>query len=180
MLRQPLFLIGHMACGKTTLGRALSARTGIPFIDIDEAIEAESGCSVPEFFASAGEARFRQVESQILLDIIRRCHGHPAVIGCGGGTPCRPANMSAMLKAGTVIWLRADDDVTLRRIVEAGDTRPRLAGMSPEEIKGFMAAESARRDPVYASANATFDSSRLDTPEEIRHTTDIFISQFID
>lgn len=168
-----------MACGKTTLGLALSARTGIPFVDLDAAIVAEAGCSVPEIFASAGEARFRDIESEVLLDVIRRHAGRPAVVGCGGGTPCRPANLRAMLDAGTVIWLRAGQEVTLRRIIEAGGTRPRLAGMSPAEIRRFMEDEAARRDAAYACAHATFDSSRLDTPEEIRLTVDRFISQFI-
>lgn len=168
-----------MACGKTTLGRALEASAGMPFVDLDAAIEAAAGRSVAEIFASDGEEAFRALEAAELARIIDRYAGQTAVVACGGGTPCRPDAMRAMLGAGTVIWLRADPDVTLRRIVEAAGTRPRVAGMSAGEIRRFMSDEARRRDPVYARAHAVFDSSRLDTPEEIAGSVGRFLSQFI-
>lgn len=168
-----------MACGKTTLGAALHERTGVDFVDLDSEIEAAAGCSVAELFTRVGEAEFRAREAETLRSVIARYAGRAAVVACGGGTPCHAENLNAMLAAGRVVWLRANTDVTLRRIALAAGQRPRLAGLTDQQVAEFMRREAERRDPVYARANAVFDSSRLDTPEEIDSTSALFISTFL-
>ena len=179
MLAGPVFLIGHMACGKSTLGTALRQRTGIVFIDLDAEIERAAHRSIARIFAEHGEEAFRKAESYMLHRIIGRTAGQPAVIACGGGTPCVGSNMDDMLAAGRVIWLRADDAVTLRRLLAARDSRPRLRGLDTDGISALMEADTARRDPFYSRAHSIFDSSRLDTEDEIEQSVTQFISTYL-
>ena len=118
---QPLYLIGFMASGKTTLGRALALRLpGYEFVDLDEAIECIAKKSIPDIFASEGEAVFRELEARA-----PRQYSVPgSIIACGGGTPCYAANMDYMLANGRVVWLVADDEVTRRRLRLARGLRP--------------------------------------------------------
>ncbi|MDE6074645.1 MAG: shikimate kinase, partial [Muribaculaceae bacterium] len=87
---KPVFLIGFMGSGKTTLCNALTARTGLRSVDLDDFIENEAGMSIKEFFARYGEAEFRRLESESLA---RAAASGYDIIACGGGTPCFNNNM---------------------------------------------------------------------------------------
>ena len=180
MHNSPIFLIGYMACGKTTLGRALQgAMPGdVEYVDLDEAIEARAGRSIPEIFAADGEAAFRRMESEMLGEMLTRNGGDKRlVVGCGGGTPCHGDNLDRMLRGGTVVWLRASRERTIARLLDAQDRRPLVAGKSPAELEAFVDANLAARLPHYSRAHLTFDSSRLDSASEIAETMVAFISQ---
>ena len=174
-LDRPVFLTGFMGCGKTTLGRAVSALCGIEFVDLDEAVEQRAGLTVSEIFARHGEAAFRQLER----DELQRQSRRPVLIACGGGTPCQPGMAGLMASLGTVVWLRADTDVLVRRLLEFGATRPLVAGKSEAELRAYIADTLAVREPFYARCAHTFDSSRLDTPAQIETTARAFIDRFI-
>ncbi len=169
-----------MAAGKSTLGRALAAsRPGLRFIDLDSEVEAAAGRSIAEIFAVEGEEAFRRLESEAL----RRVAAPDTVIACGGGTPCQAANMDFMLEAGEVIWLRADIDITVRRLLEAEEgSRPLVDRFrsSPEMLRAEALRMQADRAPHYSRATAIFDSSRLDTAEEIAGSVALFLNRFID
>ena len=167
-----LFLIGQAASGKSTLGRALARRTSRPFVDLDTEIEHMVGMSVPEIFATQGEEAFRAHESRALDCVLRRADR--PIVACGGGTPCRPGAIDAMLETGTVVLLRADMDTTVRRILEAPGTRPRLAAVA--DLRRALSDEWVERAPAYTRATYTFDSSRLETSEEILRSVDLFIN----
>lgn len=173
----PLFLTGFMACGKSTLARALARKVpGLRVIDLDEAIEVEAGCSVSRFFETHGEEAFRRLES----DVLRRVSQSGCIVACGGGTPCRPENMSFMLDCGTVVWLRASVDITIERLRLAPGQRPKLDSLLNDTPRLKAAIESmlAQREQHYARAHAIFDANRLDTAEQIEETADIFINRF--
>lgn len=174
-----IFLIGHAACGKTTLGRALHERTGVRFVDLDQAVERSAGMTVPEIFATQGETAFRALEAEALEHVCALYAGHDAVVACGGGTPCRPGAMDLMLRSGTVVRLSADRDITLRRLREAEGQRPRLAGLSDAALIAALDADARDREPSYSRATATFDSSRLDTEEQVNETVTLFINEFM-
>src|SRR4051812_29379736 len=95
----PLFLIGFMATGKTTVGRILAARLGWRLVDLDEVITREAGQSVPRIFEAEGEAGFRAREARALADV---CRETKVVVATGGGAACREDNLRAMLGAGRV------------------------------------------------------------------------------
>lgn len=121
----PIFVTGYMASGKTTFGKALARRTGLNHIDLDFYIEQRFHASVKELFATKGEAEFRRIESALLREV---GEFSDVVVSCGGGTPCFGDNMEYMNSRGLTVCLQASDEVIARRIREAGDKRPLMAG----------------------------------------------------
>lgn len=170
----PLYLIGFMACGKTTLGEALTSRMpGHRFVDLDEAVEAMAHKTIPEIFEHDGEAAFRALESEAL----RKFSEPGAIIACGGGTPCQRGNMDFMLATGTVVWLVADDDVTIRRLRLARGQRPLVDKLldDSDALRQQIAALKAKREAHYSRAHLTFDSNRLEDEEQIADSVEKFM-----
>ena len=162
-----------MACGKTTLGRALEGAGYADFIDLDEEIARTTGKTPAEWFATEGEAAFRAAE---LAELKRICRARPrAVIATGGGTPCNSEAMQLMLESGMVVWLEASIERTVERLLEADGQRPLVAGKSRRELAEFIPAHLAARVPFYSRAHLKFDSSRLDSEDEIAETVGEFI-----
>lgn len=182
MSARPIYLIGYMAVGKTTLGNALADAAPVHFIDLDAEIERAAGMSVGEFFARRGEDDFRRLEADTLAHIAREAASAvvTSVIACGGGTPCRPDSMQLMLDTGTVVWLQADIGRVVSRLIDAPGTRPRVDALlrDPAALTEFVIAENSRRERFYSRAHYRFDTTRLDTPDEVAQTVARFISQF--
>ena len=104
------------------------------------------------------------------------CEG--AIVSCGGGTPCYHDNMDIMLAAGTVVCLRASTDRLLKRIAEApAGSRPLLAGLSGDALAAKVDELQAARETAYSRAHAFFDSSFLDTVEELESSCRRFIAE---
>lgn len=148
-----LVLIGFMGTGKSAVGRALAARLGRPFVDVDEVIEQEAGRPIRKMFAEQGEPAFRAAERAMIQRVTQR---DGQVIAAGGGAVMDEANWSALTRRGWLVWLTAEPDIILQRI---GDTasRPLLHGADP---KGRMAELLALRQATYAKADAVVDTSR--------------------
>lgn len=160
-----VFLIGYMCSGKTTLGRALASVMGMPFVDLDEYIEAEAGMCVADIFKAEGEAGFRSREEKALRSVAASA---PAVVACGGGTPCRPGLMEAMNAAGITVYLHPCKQRLLTRLMEGRSKRPLLAAVSDEESMWQLASSMIeQRHPHYSKAQILFDSSWLESEEEI-------------
>src|SRR5262245_55691359 len=117
-----VFLIGFMAAGKTTAGRLLAERMGLPFVDLDDVVMELAGRPVPEIFAQGGEAEFRRFESEALGKVLAAA---PAVVATGGGTPCHADALARMRRSGLVITLAVPLDVALARAGVNGE-RPLL------------------------------------------------------
>lgn len=174
----PLFLIGFMGAGKTTLGRALEAHLpGWRYIDLDEEVERRAGLSVAEIFSTLGEEHFRLMEREALADLaVSPSH---VIIGCGGGTPCHFDNMELMNAHGPTILLEASRRRLLRRLIAAQGQRPKLKGMSAGEISRFIDESLSARQRWYSMASHTFPSDLLENQEEIARTCRLFIDRFI-
>ena len=152
----PVFLAGFMAAGKTTVGRLLAARLGVPFVDLDDVVSEAAGLPVRELFAARGEAEFRRLESLALDSVGDRA----AVVATGGGTPCHSGNLGAMRGRGLVVSLAVSLDTAYQRIGDPS-TRPLLA-RPREEI-----AELHRdRLPIYRQAHAVVATDGK-TPDEV-------------
>lgn len=180
---QPIFLIGFMGCGKTTLGRALAASLGTPFIDIDDEILRRAHTdSVNDIFARIGEEGFRTLETQTIRDITQSAINQPgasdtpcAVIACGGGTPCHGDNMDIMLDAGTVVWLDADEERLFQRLTLYGDSRPLVRNLDAAALRRFIHDTLTQRRQYYSRAQRRFDSSALEDAEQIAESVKRFV-----
>ena len=148
---RPVVLVGLMGAGKTTVGRRLSERLGLPFVDADHEIEQAAGKSIAEIFADHGEPYFRDGERKV---IARLLEGEPTVLATGGGAYMNPETRNNIRKRGVAVWLRADLALLMKRVKKRND-RPLLKGSDPEAV---MKALIAQRYPIYAEADITVDS----------------------
>ena len=152
-------LVGLMGAGKTSIGRRLAQRLGLPFIDADAEIEAAAGTSIEEIFQRHGEAAFRDGERRV---IARLLDNPPHVLATGGGAFMDPATRALLRARATTVWLRADLEVMLARVARRNiNNRPLLKGRDPRTVLEALIAE---RYPVYAEADVTVDS--IDGPPE--------------
>jgi len=155
-----LLLVGMMGAGKTTVGRLLAERLGRPYRDSDAMVEAATGHSVRELFASDGEATFRAAESAALRSAVLP---PPAVISVAGGAVLDPANRVLLAESGTVVWLRAQPETLAARVGD-GAGRP-LLGSDPPRV---LADLDAVRRPLYAQlADAVVDVDELEPAEVV-------------
>ena len=137
------FLIGYMGSGKTTLGRAVAARTGIRFIDLDDYIEEREGCSIREIFASRGEDAFRAIERDALQEVSRMAD---TLVACGGGTPCFGDNMDLLNRCGLTVYLDAPQGGTCQTSANSRAER-RGAGRVYRQADGVASASLQPRGP---------------------------------
>jgi shikimate kinase len=156
-----IFIIGFMCSGKSTVGRLLAARLGLPFIDIDRVVEARVGPLLP-FIRDHGEAAFRAAEKEALEGLLG---AEAAVIATGGGTPMHGDGLDRMTAAGTVVWLRIAPADLLPRIIRSGGDRPLLFGLKGDALAARVMALLSEREPVYARARLAVDASR--PPEQV-------------
>jgi shikimate kinase len=149
-----IIFVGLPGSGKTTIGRQLARRLGLPFVDSDHVIEHRLGCSIREFFAREGEDSFRDVEQQVLDDLTQ---SHEGVIATGGGSVLREVNRRHLRERGHVIYLRSAPEDVYRRVRH--DTgRPLLQVDDP---MGRLRALFEARDPLYReTAHYTIDTGR--------------------
>lgn len=159
---KPVFLIGYMGCGKTTLGTALAKELKMPYIDLDECIEQASGMTIPQIFDEMGEAHFRQIEAATLRNVAAMTD---TIVGCGGGTPCHCDNMTFMNQAGTTVWLTTSPKVLAARLLlpDQKHKRPKISALPDEAVLPFVVRELQERTPFYAQAQVHFDATDIDT-----------------
>ncbi len=152
-------LVGMMGSGKSSVGKRLGARLGLPFVDADTEIETAAGMSIPDIFAQRGETEFRDGERRVIARILTT--RSPLVLATGGGAYMNAETRARIAELGISIWLKADFDVLMRRVRKRSN-RPLLRTADPE---GTMRRLLTEREPVYAQADITLISS--DDPQEV-------------
>ena len=146
-----IVLVGMMGAGKSSIGRRLAIRLGIPFVDADAEIEKAAGMSISDIFVIRGEAEFRAGEARV---VARLLEGGPQVLATGGGAFANPDIRAAIAAKGISIWLKAEFDVLMKRIKRRHD-RPLLKTEDPGATLRKLMQE---RDPIYALADLTVQS----------------------
>ena len=162
MTADKIYLVGFMAAGKTTVARALARRLGWEAIDVDDVIEQRERQTVADIFSRHGEAHFRALERQTLMDHIPRRH---LVVATGGGTYADAQNRAAINADGVSVWL----DVPLDRLIDripAGGRRP-------------LAADRAGFERLYYQRRAAYEQAhvRLDAGHA---SVDALVEQLVD
>lgn len=150
-ITKPVVLVGMMGAGKSTVGRRLANRLGLPFVDSDDEIEEAAGMSVGELFESYGEAQFRDGERRL---IVRLMDGKPKVVATGGGAFVDDQTRALMLATSTTVWLKANVDILAERVGRR-DTRPLLRDADPAKILGEL---MAKRESSYNQAHIHIES----------------------
>ena len=144
------FVVGYMACGKTTYAKRLAEREGLRFVDLDAAVEERAGRCIAELFAEGGEARFRELERQVLREVAER--EDDFVMATGGGTPCFFDNMDYMNSRGETLFLDTPVEVLVERLRRGRKSRPLLAGIADGELREFVTRHRASRLAFYLKA----------------------------
>jgi shikimate kinase len=148
---RPIVLVGLMGAGKTSVGRRLAEKLGVPFVDADHEIEAAAGKPIKEIFADHGEPYFREGERRV----IQRLIGNGAqVLATGGGAYMNDETRARIQEHGVSVWLRAALPLLMKRVAKRQD-RPLLQADEPEKV---MRALIDKRYPIYALADVTVES----------------------
>lgn len=146
-MKDNIILIGFMGAGKTSVGQELSFRYQMNLLDTDYLIEEKAGMSISEIFARKGETYFRQLETEVLTELLNKAEN--TVISVGGGLPMREENRRILKELGEVIYLQVKPDTVLKRL-NGDTTRPLLQGENVDEkVKNLLKL----RGPVYEEAS---------------------------
>jgi shikimate kinase len=150
-LMRTVALVGMMGAGKSSIGRRLAMRLGVPFRDADSEIESAAGCTISEIFERYGEPAFRDGERKVISRLLTE---PPHIMATGGGAFMDATTRAALKEQAVTIWLRAPVDVLLAR-TQRRDSRPLLRNGDPRATLERLIAE---RSPTYALADHTLDS----------------------
>ena len=121
-LKEPVFFVGFMGAGKTSVSRKMARQLGLAAVDMDTYIERQQDCKVSDIFARGGEELFRQIEAETLLELSQPGRD-PLLISCGGGVVVTERNRAILKEAGTVVFLKVSADEAKGRISDLS-TRP--------------------------------------------------------
>jgi shikimate kinase len=165
-----LYLVGFMATGKSTVGRALAYRLGYDFFDSDFEIEKRCGVPVREIFEREGEDAFRRYEREFIES------GHPesgCVVACGGGLVTRPGMIELIKEKGVVICLYATSQTVMQR-TQGNKSRPLLDCADPEKrIRELMEA----REPFYRRAGTLVLTDNRGLTDVVEHLKRVYIRE---
>ena len=152
-----LVLVGMMGAGKSSVGKRLASRLGLPFVDSDEEIEAGARMTIPEIFERFGEPYFRDGERRVIARLLEQ---GPSVIATGGGAYMNASTRERIARMGVSVWIKPDVEVLARR-VRKRNNRPLLQTADPEATLRRLLEE---RNPVYALADIAVEAN--DGPHE--------------
>jgi len=152
--RRSIVFVGMMGCGKSSIGRMIAATLEIDFFDSDTEIEKAADMAVAEIFEKYGEEEFRRGEGKVIERLLET---GPHVIAIGGGAFMTKSVRDVIGKHSISIWIRADIDLLLSRVLRKPGKRPLLATGDP---KAILEKLSRTRNPVYALADLQIESAK--------------------
>ena len=161
----PIFLVGFMGSGKSTIGRHLADALGYRFVDTDVFIETRFRQRILDMFAQYGEATFRRRERMIIEELMSM---PDTVFATGGGLPCYEDTMEQLLLSGQVIYLSCSPQVLAARLELCKRTRPTIKDKSGEELLAFVTDMLQVRAPIYRCAHHICPIDEVDTPQKER------------
>ena len=161
-----VILIGYMGCGKTTVGKALASGYGYDFVDTDEYIVDKEGMSINDIFAKKGETYFRQLETEVLLELKGKLRN--TVVATGGGMPVKEDNRGLLKEIGRVFYLKASVETTYKRVAGTND-RPLLADSKDADLYKKIKDMLELRMPIYKQvADVVIATDDMDLEQVVR------------
>ncbi len=140
--------------GKSTIGGLLAKRLGTPFVELDREIETTSGMALAQMFEMFGQETFRRAERRT-LEAILRTHDK-FVLATGGGLVTEPGTFELLLASCLTVWVRADPEAHMSRVIAQGDLRPMADGArAMDDLLAILKS----REPLYAKADVTLDTA---------------------
>ena len=160
-----MYLTGYMGTGKSTIGRKIAKRAELPFLDTDKMVEEAEGAEVADIITYAGEEYFRRAERRALEQTVEY---ESAIISTGGGLPVWGDNQGWIAEHGVSVYLRRSPEQILSRLSPHGRfKRPKLRGLSDEEVLQVMREGIDEREPIYSKADVVIDCSEVSDYEII-------------
>lgn len=149
-----IILVGYMGSGKTTVGKVLAKKLGLPFFDLDDYIETTEGKTITEIFETEGQIRFRKKEHEHLNRLLNDID--EMVLATGGGAPCYSGNMKTILDATpNVFYLRVTIPELVNRLTPEKASRPLIVHLSETEMPEFLGKHLFERSHFYSKAHHT-------------------------
>lgn len=165
-MKLPIYLIGYMAAGKTTVGRLLAERLGWHFVDLDEAFAEIHSHTPTEFIREYGIEEFRRKEKYVVEDLAE-VPIKKVIYATGGGYPCWEDNMECLAELGTSIYLKwSPENIAKRLMLTDLSQRPVLQGRTEKELLTFITPQIEAREPFYMKANYVIEVPIKDIAEE--------------
>jgi shikimate kinase len=161
----PVFLIGFMGSGKTTLGKLLASKLNCPFLDSDREIEIQQNATINQLFAEKGEDYFRSLENKFINDL---SENQFQVVAVGGGLPCFNGLMEILDQKGVTVYIKTSENTLFHRLMDALNERPLLEGLGEEELKQFITEKLKEREPIYSKAHLVVEEVDQTTEKLIR------------
>lgn len=166
MMKLPIYLIGYMAAGKTTVGRILADRLGWHFVDLDEAFAEIHGKTPAEYIRENGIEEFRYKEKYVVEDLAE-LPIEKVIYATGGGYPCWEDNMECLRELGTSIYLKWKPEHLAKRLMLTDlSERPVLQGRTEDELLQFIVPQLQAREPFYMKADIVVEAPVKDIAEE--------------
>jgi shikimate kinase len=164
-----IVLLGYMASGKSSVGKRLSKKLSMRFIDLDDYIIEKEHMSIQDVFKNKGEIYFRQIESKYLSEILSI--NDDFILSLGGGTPCYGNNMEEINKSDVIsVYLQGSIPTIIKRLIKKKSKRPLIAFLGDEKIPEFVAKHIFERRPFYEQAKMTIkidDKSKKEITAEL-------------
>ena len=162
-----IVLLGYMASGKSTIGREISKKLDMKFIDLDDYISKREKRSISEIFKVEGEIYFRKIESLYLGEILNSKDSF--ILSLGGGTPCYSNNMELILNSeASSIYIKADIKTLASRLTAEKNKRPLVADLEDDKLIEFVAKHLFERRFFYEQASITVNSENKSIEEIIK------------
>ena len=158
------FLVGFMGSGKSYVGKKLSEKLQLNFIDLDHYIEQIENRSILDIFNKEGEDHFRKLELKYFSSILKE---EDTIISTGGGTPTHNNIMKLIIESGTSFYLKCKTNTILNRLIKPGINRPLINDLSEKDLKIFIEEKLSERNMFYEKADYIVTNNNEEAINEI-------------